>query len=154
MLFRVTLDLHQIGDILYPGNFAEPYLQFRPGGPYPPEPWFTNLLIEIALESARKAARPDAPSRLHSIFSCETIDEVRIFKNKYRENNGYIFGIEPENNNISTFRGNSTAISTPVGPTPYIEYTSDWARDYWTKEPDGMVEVLIGGPARVISGPL
>ncbi len=154
MLFRVSLHPHAVGDVIHPGNFAEGYRNFRPGAPYPQEPWFTNLLIEVALESARKAARPDAPSRMTSFFSCENLDHARSFQRDCRSGEGEIYGIEPAEPNTALFRGNFTAISTPAGNTPYVDYLSDWARSYWTVEPTEIVEVLIGGPARVVTGPL
>jgi len=52
------------------------------------------------------------------------------------------------------FRGNFSAISTTVGPRPYVDYISDWARDYWTVKPNGITEILIGGPVRILTGPI
>ncbi|KKX29191.1 hypothetical protein YH62_15425 [Rhizobium sp. LC145] len=154
MLFRVSLHRHAVGEVISPGQFGAQYRVFRPGGPYPREPDFTSLLIEIALEAARKSVAPQAPSRLDSIFTCETFEHASIFRERYRQGQGSIFGVEPQLAGTPQFRGNLTAISTPAGPNPYVDYLSDWARDYWTTEPTEISEILVGGPVVVVTDPL
>lgn len=154
MLFRVSLSQHAVGELIAPGNFGGQHRTFRPGGPKPEGSAFTELLIEIALESARKTAAPLAPSRLDSVFTCETQPQAKMFQDRYRGGQGFIYGVEPAETGTAMFRGNFTAISTAVGPVPYVDYLSDWARDYWTSEPLEIVEVLVGGPVRVLTAPL
>lgn len=154
MLYRVSINQHAVGDLIAPGWFGNHYRSFRPGSAYPAEPNFTSLMIEIALESARKSVMPSAPSRMDCIFTCETLQDATTFRASHRGGQGFIYGVEPAHPSTATFRGNFTAISTPVGPTPYVDYLSDRARDYWTTNPQQMVEVLVGGPVKVLTGPL
>lgn len=149
MLFHVSAFQHVIGSIIQPGRFGAQLRVFRPGGPFPQDPHFTELLIEIGLESARKSVAPHAPSRLDCVFACETLEDAERFRTAYRGGIGAIYGVRPEPEDAPTFRGNFSLISSHAGSQPYVDYVSEWAIDYWPADPAQMVEVLIGGPVYV-----
>ena len=48
------------------------------------------------------------------------------------------------------YRGDYGLITHTKRSAPYIEYMSADALRYWTALPTGMVEVLVGGPVRVV----
>ncbi|MQV96774.1 hypothetical protein GHK46_04770 [Sinorhizobium medicae] len=151
MFYRVSLTPYSVGDIIQPGQFGHRHRAHRPGAAYPVEPAFTELLIEIALESARKAVKPHVPSRLDCVFACESVADADFFRTEYRSGQGSIYEIEVASPDVPVFRGNFTAISTNAGGRPYVDYLSDWARDYWATVPTELVEVLIGGPVRIVA---
>lgn len=155
MFYHVSMEPRQIGDVIPHGRFGEMYRQYRPGGPMPDARTLNSLFWEIALESSRQVAVPDAVSRLNCIFACEQLEHAVHFRDGYRANGGLIYRCVPVDAAIPIHRGDFTAISAQEGePRPYVDFMSEAALRYWRGEPSAIVEVLIGGPIRIIEGPL
>ena len=47
-------------------------------------------------------------------------------------------------------RGDYSLISEAYPHVPYIDYMSQGVARYWTQEPRKIIEVLVGGPIRVV----
>ena len=145
--YHVTIASLWDGDTIEPGRHGKNFRQFRPGGPMPTPEGIASIMWEVALESARVATDPLKPSRLNCVFAFETLACARRFKAKHRTDGSILkIGVA---NGIGCHRGDFDIISAGTSAA-YVDYMSDGANRYWTAEPTGFVEVLIGGPVRVI----
>lgn len=111
---------------------------------------FRTVLAEIALETARKALAPDAPSRLECVFVSETLDFSRAFRDKYSPG-ATIYKVAPVGEALKPFRADFDLISSPKnGAPPYLDFMPTEAIDYWTEEPKGLPELLYPGQIIII----
>jgi hypothetical protein len=102
---------------------------------------------EAVLETARRLVAPTAPSRLNCLFACETLGAAKTFQSNYRKA-GTILKVEA-GIEVPTFSGNFDLISNAQAGS-FIERWASNAIKYWGEPPDGMVEVIIGGPVTVV----
>lgn len=137
----------QRGHVVQPGWWGRCSRQWQKGGQT-----FTNhqdayiLVWEVALETARRTLRPNAPSRLNCVFACCSQSEAVIFRDRFRPNN-QVNSIEV-GSNVSQFVADYDVITNSIDG-PFVDTFVDQALHYWTKPPAGMREVLIGGPVTV-----
>lgn len=143
-----------VGTIIPPGRFSTISRRYITNSPWPAGSDLTNLVWEIALESARKASRPNAPSRMNCIFACETLGAARLFRQRYRPAHFEIYRAEAVVAGTPIHRGDFTAISSHIPNSPSVDYFSDAAARYWLAQPSDIIELIIGGPIRLIEGPL
>lgn len=106
------------------------------------------LLWEIALETARRAVAPEAPSRLACVFVYEELDQARVFRDRYRAG-GHILIVEPHDLNAKRWRADPDHL-TGSGGTPFVDYMPEAAFRYWTEPASNHVEMLLAGPVRVV----
>lgn len=154
MLFHVSGQQRHIGETLTPGHLGSVVRRFHPGGPFPDVGDLNFILWEVALETARLASAPNAPSRTKCLFAFEAIEPAMRFVEKYRKH-GSIYGIEYDAETARTHRADFNAISTLTRAEPYVDYMSRCAQSYWTPSADcSFAEILIGGPITIVTDPL
>ena len=150
-LFHVSPQLLNPGDHIPPGNWGTKCRQFgRPGAPdIRQDSNATNLMWEIALETARLGFTPESPSRADCVFTIETLADATIFRDKFRPG-GHIYTVQCSD---STARhvGNYDAISNTPPGVSWFDYMTAHAISYWLDQPTGITEILVAGPATVVA---
>lgn len=152
MYFHVSQVAHAIGTILEPGRFGERFMGIHYGhAPVDPD-GFRLLLVEMALETARLAVAPTAPSRMSCIFVAETLEFARSFRDTFRPG-AHIFSVEPEGEHQAVRACNYGLITRArIGIPPYYQYMPSESVEYWSETiPTGNhIELLYAGPLRVV----
>jgi hypothetical protein len=135
---------------LTPGEWGKKIRSYVAGGPAPTWQTGQTLLWETALETARLALAPHAPSRLDCVFATQTLDGAREFRDKFRPQ-GKIYAVSGSDEHI--FRGDFGAISRGYGLTgSYVDTYSKQSVAYWSGTPgDALVEVLSSATMQVIN---
>lgn len=111
---------------------------------------------ETLLENARLKFAPDKPSRLNCIFACPSAEGLRSFC----QNNGRIrdiaYQVEPIDLGASIHAGDYNLATLPIllpGAQQQYFYMKELPqrfKDYWQGVPTETVEILIGGPVRIV----
>lgn len=152
MYFHVSYTSHGVGTILYPGRFGTYLRDIRYGAYSENADHFRFALIEMALETARLALAPEAPSRLNCIFIADTLQFAEVFRDQYRPG-ATIFSVQPEGEAFEPRVCNYDLITRPrSGAPPFFGYMPEEAVKYWTDPvPTGdFPELLYPGPLRVV----
>jgi hypothetical protein len=99
------------GFVLTPGRWGVQSRQLIKNGSFSPDQKSTYVLAwEVALELARRAHKPDAPSRLDCVFGCRSLDDAKAFRDRYRAGaNIYELAVQ---NGTPTFIGDFDKISS------------------------------------------
>jgi Protein of unknown function (DUF2441) len=135
------------GTVLQPGVWGRHIRQWERGGAI-----FNNhaeayiLLWEVVLEAVRQSIAPDVPSRLDCVFACRSQADAIAFRNRFRSTQK-IYSIEVATG-IPTFVADYEVIANSIAG-PLVDSFVGQALRYWTQKPEGMQEILIGGPAIV-----
>lgn len=135
------------GSILEPGNWGRIVSTYDPNEA---DNRF-RLVREAAYEFGRQALTPDAPSRLHCIFSCPTLDEAKDF---HRERWGgrrgleLLYEVEPIDSGCPVHVTSWTRYD--LLSEPDLQSLQSSIRSYWLDEPNTQREVLLGGPVRIL----
>lgn len=96
------------GDIVEPGNWGKEIL--KTGLAHPA--WYR----EIILEAFRLQYFPTKPSRLHSTFTCESVDTIMCYKLKNTPA-GYLYAVELVDEMAATHKGDFNAVE----PLPRLQ---------------------------------
>ncbi|CAA2108979.1 hypothetical protein MBUL_04472 (plasmid) [Methylobacterium bullatum] len=99
------------------------------------------------METARLALAPEAVSRLDCLFTWETLDLARAFRDRFRRGSA-IYEVEPLSD-ARVYRGDFGLISNNVPSGAFVDFMPPIAVRYWTEPPGEQVEVLVGGPVNV-----
>ena len=99
---------------------------------------------EMALETARQLLAPEAPSRLHCVFTTLTMPDAVTFRERFRLGS-HIYEVSCFDE-IPRHSGNYSAITDPPDKTHVLDFMPDFAINYWREASEGITEVLIGGP--------
>jgi len=157
--FHVSLKPWQIGDVIAPGGFgkatlnvADGHLSSTPdaqGAPGIAPTTAFMLMREAAIEAARRAGYPEAPSRSQCVFVTEKIEDARAFRDRFRLG-AMIYEVEVSDD-APRHHGNFEVITRPTNGAPYVASFADMAISYWRDKPTdpGLVEILIGGPVTI-----
>lgn len=157
--FHVSQKSWSIGEIIAPGaygttlNISDGDISPTPdvrGGPGMSPAVAFMLMREAAVEAARLAGYPNAPSRLQCVFVTSTMKDARAFRDRFRPG-AQIYEVDA-NDNLPRHLGNFEAITRPSNGAPYVASFAEMAVSYWRDTPTGpgLVEILIGGPVTVI----
>ncbi|MGF1878095.1 DUF2441 domain-containing protein [Photobacterium frigidiphilum] len=80
--------------------------------------------IELLFEYVRKSDFPEVNSRFQSFFACETLDDARLFRNKFGDSSSRIFEIHSSNPSVKV---NMNLLSN--GSSTLV--CSYFAQEYW-----------------------
>lgn len=138
---------HPVGTIIEPGRYGGFIRSTVTGGPLQADFLLNNLVWEAVLETARLGLPNPPPSRLNCVFGCTTHETARAFRKRFRPN-APIYRIAVKKD-IPTFLGNLDLISR-LHNGALVDVWSRGALSYWTEQPSGATEVLIGGPVKVV----
>ena len=133
-----------VGDVIEPGGWGSRARQDGVGGFNFDALSRLSLAIEIAAEVARRYIRPFAPSRANCIFAWERLEDAQFFLGKRQGCS--IFKVVSEPN---FYRGDYDVITNAIPDTPHFDQVIDRAIRFWKEIPNGRVEVLIGGSAKI-----
>lgn len=81
------------------------------------------------------------------IFACESEQEARVYRNGFRAGSA-IYEIEVPSQ-TRTHRGDYDLLTKSRPGATLLDTYVDGAIAYWSEEPRGMVECLIGGSAKI-----
>lgn len=158
--FHVSPKTWSVGEVIEPGHYGRTTLntsdgQINPtpdkdGSPGVPVGIAFILMRETAVEAARRAGHPGAPSRLNCVFVTTTIEDARAFRDRFRPG-AHLFEVNVIDD-CPRHSGNFEAITRPTRGAPYVPTFAEMAVSYWRDQPTGpgLVEILIGGPVTVI----
>ena len=147
--YHVSSNVLSPGQVLQPGQFGQTSRRVDSRGGIPLQGIDAmNLLWELALETARQLLAPDAPSRLHCVFTTLTVPDAVAFRDRFRRGSQIYEVLCPDE--IPRHSGNYSAITDPPDETHILDFMPDYAIDYWREPPEGITEVLIGGPVTVV----
>lgn len=133
------------GSIIEPGNWGRIIRTYLPNEPIT----FGVAFREATLERERISVAPQRPSRLDCVFACPTEAELRSFIHGSGRFRDVLYEVEP----VGTAPLHYGDHNLPTLPpdAPYFDAFATRARLYWTApSPSQNVEVLIGGPVRVL----
>jgi hypothetical protein len=149
--FHVSTRLLEPDQIIEPGHWGTLTRQFGlPSAPAIQDGGnAVNLIWETALETARILCAPDSPSRLDCIFAFSSLSEAESFRNSHRQG-AHVFEIQCSDE-VRCHDGNYDAITTTPISISWLDFMPTSAIRYWSEAPTGKVEVLIGGPAKVVT---
>lgn len=105
-----------------------------------------NLMWEVTLEATRLCLKPEAPSRLESVFCCRDRASAVTFRDRFRQQSR-VYSVIPKGD---TFAADYDAISASARGA-LVDVISQSAVLYWTQEPTGMVEVLVRGTVEILA---
>jgi len=147
--YHVSSNVLSPGQVLQPGQFGQTSrrVNSRDGIPLQGSDAM-NLLWEIALETARQLLAPEAPSRLHCVFTTLTVPDAIAFRERFRPGSHIYEVLCPDE--IPRHSGNYSAITDPPDETHVLDFMPDFAINYWREASEGITEVLIGGPVTVV----
>jgi hypothetical protein len=82
---------------MYPAGFSRHGMQFfRDPLPQPQSPQdYNSAVLELLLETTRKAHYPDKPSRYQSMFACAALDEAIGFRSVHGKPENPVYELEP-----------------------------------------------------------
>jgi hypothetical protein len=147
--FHVSPNVLSPGQVLQPGQFGQTSRRVNSRGGIPLQGIDAmNLLWEIALETARQLLAPEAPSRLHCVFTTLTVPDAIAFRERFRPGSHIYEVLCPDE--IPRHSGNYSAITDPPDETHVLDFMPDFAINYWREASEGITEVLIGGPVTVV----
>jgi hypothetical protein len=158
--FHVSPKTWSAGEVIEPGAFGTTTLGVADGhiSPTPDmhgdpgiAPHLAFMLMrEAAVEAARLAGYPNAPSRLQCVFVTATIEDARAFRDRFRPG-AQIYEVDV-NDNLPRHTGNFEAITRPTNGAPYVASFAEMAVSYWRDTPvaPGLVEILIDGPVTIL----
>lgn len=149
-LFHVSGQEWREGEEIGPGNWGRQTRQFRPGGPALPQHVIDNLFWEVGLEAARKAMRPNAPSRLSCAFAWEAFPDAKRFRDERRPG-CHIWMVQPTVADAPSHRGSFDLLSKGDNNASYADFIPEKAVRYWSEEPHGLVEVLLACSVRLVT---
>lgn len=86
-------------------------------------------------------------SRLNCVFAMRTLDQARLFRDRFRNGNK-IYQIECEDD-VPLHEGSYDAITNGLRGVPFIELMTDRSVSYWRDSPSGISEILIGGQVTI-----
>jgi hypothetical protein len=157
--FHVSPNSWSAGAVIEPGHFGKTSLSLADGhitttpdihnapGIAPTTAFM--LMREAAVEAARLAGYPNAPSRLRCVFVTATIEDARAFRDRFRPG-AQIYELDVSEELPRHF-GNFEAITRATKGAPYVASFAEMALSYWNDAPTGagLMEVLVGGPVTV-----
>lgn len=110
-----------------------------------------NVLVwEVALEASRLSLDPSMPSRLNCVFTTESVEAARHFRDRFRAG-AKIYEVESVNEADVEIRCDFDLISNSgFAKDALIPDVAVKARRYWDQNPKGLVEILHAGPVRVV----
>jgi hypothetical protein len=158
--FHVSPKPWSARDVIQPGSFGRTSLSVADGqisstpdaqgAPGIAPSLAFELMRETAVEAARLAGFPNAPSRSQCVFVTATIEDARSFRDRFRPV-AEIYEVDVDDALPRHF-GNFEAITRPTNGAPYVASFANMAVSYWRDTPTepGLVEILIGGPVTVI----
>lgn len=129
------------------GRYGSAARQFGPATAKIESPQLGAVMWEMAMETARLALAPEAVSRLDCLFTWETLDLARAFRDRFRRGSA-IYEVEPLSD-ARVYRGDFGLISNNVPSGAFVDFMPPIAVRYWTEPPGEQVEVLVGGPVNV-----
>ncbi len=110
---------------------------------------FYDLTWEAVLETARVLVAAHQPSRLNCIYACTTLAAAEAFRNAFRAG-GAIFEIAVADE-VPIFQGDLASLGSAKAGEPFLDVWVRVATRYWTDQPPGVTEVLIGGSATILA---
>ncbi len=137
-----------VGSIIEPGNWGRLHT-FHDWSPESVERGFG----ELALEYARQKFQPNAPSRLNCVFCLEDEIAARNYVEQHAKQSvlHQVIPVEEDGQSPAQFRTKYSLIwalqREAMSPLKALELN---IQRYWQGNPDTDVEVLIGGPVRVV----
>ena len=134
------------GSIIEPGNWGRIIRTYLPqdGGS------FGVAFRETVLERERLAVAPHKPSRLSAVFACPTEAELTAFMTSAGRLRDVPYEVAPICEDVPLHFGDHGLPLLEQG-RPYFDAFAERARVYWLAEaPATNIEVLIGGPVRII----
>jgi hypothetical protein len=142
---------HPIGTVIKPGRAGQQYRRYVMNGTAAPQTHKDayELTWETVLETSRRLAAPDSPSRLQCVYACTTLKAAQVFRDKFRVGSP-IFKVNV-NRKTPTFIGDLESLSNAKTGDPFLDTWVETAIKYWTAQPKGATEVLIGGDVTVVS---
>ncbi len=129
------------GSVVNPGNWGR-ILDFYI---YPDAS--ANYLKEKIFEEVRRENYSAKPSRLKSIFLCETLEEIRKFKMENNRNLDLIYKVKLVMN-APIFRTNYQLMNIPNGTV--ISKIEAFAQKYWSEEPYQNIEILVEAKIEIL----
>jgi hypothetical protein len=145
--FHAAPVLLRPNSIVEPGNWARFLHNYDPEGQH-----LIRMYREMALEGLRQAICPDKPSRLDCLFACQTHQDLIAFCQAQKRIHDVHYAVEPIDPAAPIHLADYRLISVPArqaGISPFNAIRAN-ARAYWAVPPQECIEVLIGGPVRVL----
>ena len=81
------------------------------------------------------------------IFACESEQDARVYRDGFRGGSA-LYEIEVPDQ-TKTHRGDYALITTSRPGVTFLDSYVEGAIAYWSEEPRGMVECLVGGSAKI-----
>ena len=147
VFFHATPVLLSTNSIIEPGNWGRFIRAYVPEGQN-----LVRMYREMALEGFRRALCPDKPSRLSCLFACRTHDELIAFCRTQKRIYDVHYAVEPIDPATPIHLADYRLISAPAHKAGISSYDAIEAnaQAYWAIAPTDAVEVLIGGPVRIV----
>lgn len=133
--------------VIEPGNWGRFMRAYEPEGQN-----LVRMYREMALEGFRRALCPEKPSRLACLFACRTHDELIAFCRAQKRVYDVHYAVTPIDPATPIHLADYRLISTPAQQAGVSSFDAIQAnaQAYWTAPPAEAVEVLIGGPVRIV----
>lgn len=133
-----------VGSIIEPGNWGRIVRTYSGASGNVP----INGLNEIALELARLAYNPGAPSRLACVFAVETVEGAASYRDMHHRA-GIIYKVEPIEPEASMHVGNYQIPIATHGDA-FVGQALERFRSYWVDMHTAQREVLLSCPIRIL----
>lgn len=142
---------HCMGALLSPGSIIEPGNWGRMVRSYRPKDGNAEAAFrEMILEAERRVVAPMKPSRLDAVFTCPSDTELWAFMQSSGRTREVAYEVVPVDDAAPLHQADHNLPLFAAG-VPYFDSFAARARAYWTARPPAQnVEVLIGGPVRVL----
>lgn len=139
--------LLEIGSVILPGNYGRMIKTAYPVAPNgsPMQPY-----REAIFEYARLALAPQKPSRLNSVFVCDSLPEAVAFRNAAQPNN-VIYEVEALGDISDSHVADYTTVDVPTSGQ-YFE-VFNLARKYWLGPIVNGKERLLSCPVKIVGIP-
>lgn len=150
MYFHVSAKPWNVGDVIHPGNWgnlirahSNNSVTLKANTDVAPQ--HRNFMWEAALEVARRAYAPNAPSRANIVFLCQSKADAVFFRDNYAKG-ATIYTCDPVDPNAPNHLGDFDIYKVPG---PLFDFLHDHSKRYWTQAPVGLPELLWGGSVTV-----
>lgn len=133
----------QIGSVVLPGNWGRMVKQYSPNAG---APWI--LVRELIFEAVRVKYYSELPSRLESVFLCETEEELQQFCTSNQRKFDIGYEVEIVRSDALFHRADLTLANLDNLDT--FETFEKRAMLYWNTKDISKVEVLTNSPVKII----